>query len=128
MMTPDRRAKIIELAEAMQGVLDANEHYRNVRNLPGNTDRLRADTDAELDAAAERLDKAMVAWMNDALWQRNQVAVSDESFVHLLNNISGVTPSRPDELPDPPPRTADFLHPSEIYVVYERGTKGDSNA
>ena len=120
MMTPDRRAKMVELAEAMQGVLDANEHYRNVRNLPGNTDQLRYDTDAELDAATERLDAAMGAWMNDALWQRNQVAVSDETFVHLANKISGVTPSLPDELPDLPPRTADFLHPSEIYVVYEK--------
>jgi hypothetical protein len=61
MMTPDRRAKLVELAEAMEGVADAIEHYRNVRNLPGNTDRLRADTDAELDAAVERLDKAMGA-------------------------------------------------------------------
>jgi hypothetical protein len=65
MMTPDRRAKMAELAEAMQGVLDANEHYRNVRDLPGNTDRLRADTDAELTAAAERLDAAMIAWIQD---------------------------------------------------------------
>jgi hypothetical protein len=113
MMTPDRRAKMVELAEAMEELQFAIDY---------------GDHEKAITAAAERLDKAMVAWMNDALWQRNQVAVSDESFVHLLNNISGVTPSRPDELPDPPPRTADFLHPSEIYVVYERGTKGDSNA
>jgi hypothetical protein len=87
MMTPDRRAKMIELAEAMQGVLDANEHWRNVRNLPGNTDRLRADTGAELDAAAERLDKAMVAWINDY----SQTTVLDG------RNLINPTAARPQE-------------------------------
>jgi hypothetical protein len=127
-MDNDRRAKMVELAEAMHLVWRFQcEHQDGIAsgNCPPH---ILERSDKALNAAAERLDKAMVAWMNDALWQRNQVAVSDESFVHLLNKISGVTPSLPDELPDPPPRTADFLHPSEIYVVYERGTKGDSNA
>ena len=127
-MTPDRRAKLVELAEAFRRVNNAKSLLDTASTDPYCQNSVIEMLEDGLDAAAERLDKAMVAWMNDALWQRNQVAVSDESFVHLLNNISGVTPSRPDELPDPPPRTADFLHPSEIYVVYERGTKGDSNA
>jgi hypothetical protein len=75
-----------ELAEAMQGVLDANEHYRNVRNLPGNTDRLRADTDAKLTAAAERLDKAMAEAVREALRPMND----EEKTQRALKAIVGV--------------------------------------
>jgi hypothetical protein len=54
MMTPDRRAKIIELARA---VAELNEVALNVCKC--------RDCEAEREENAERLDKAMVAWFMD---------------------------------------------------------------
>jgi hypothetical protein len=57
-MTPDRRAKIIELARAMS---DLNYHS----NAADSYMTSALTSPEKLDAAAERLDKAMVAWFQD---------------------------------------------------------------
>jgi hypothetical protein len=62
MMTPDRRAKLIELAEAMA---DLQIRVDFGRNYPPLNNEQRKNDRAKLDAAAERLDKAMVAWFTD---------------------------------------------------------------
>ena len=84
MMTPDRRAKLIELAEAMA---DLQIRVDFGRNYPPLNNEQRKNDRAKLDAAAERLDKAMVAWISDY----SQTTVLDG------RNLINPTAARPQE-------------------------------
>jgi hypothetical protein len=65
MMTPDRRAKMVELAEAFRRVNNAKALLDTANTDPYCQNSVIEMLEDGLDAAAERLDKAMVEWWQD---------------------------------------------------------------
>jgi hypothetical protein len=96
MMTPDRRAKMVELAEAMALVNRCSVATKILRHH-FQRDMVYQETmtaaEAELTAAAERLDKAMWAWMKESFWNMPVQVCTGGGYVDP-NKIESANPDR----------------------------------
>jgi hypothetical protein len=94
-MTIDRRAKLIELAEAMALVNRCSVATKILRHH-FQRDMVYQETmtaaEAELDAAAERLDKAMGAWFMDRFVNAQIQVCTGGGYVEL--KIESANPDR----------------------------------